>query len=84
MVHTHYSVSITRYSPNQTGSKAKHGAKCPATAKAKAAIAKAKVGGLAKAKSIAKEASSSMRTAGAASNRANLWAKLVLRLSRAT
>ena len=42
------------------GSKAKHGAKGPA--KAKASIAKAKAGGLAKAKSTAKEASSSRCT----------------------
>ncbi len=44
------------------GSKAKHGAKGPAKAKAKASIAKAKAGGLAKAKSNAKEATSSRCT----------------------
>ena len=55
-------MSNTCYSPNQMGSKAKHGAKGPAKAKAKASIAKAKAGGLAKAKSKAKEASSSRCT----------------------
>ena len=50
------------YSPNQMGSKAKHGAKGPAKAKAKASIAKAKAGGPAKAKSKSKEASSSRCT----------------------
>ena len=53
-------MSNTCSSPNQMGSKAKHGAKGPA--KAKASIAKAKAGGLAKAKSKAKEASSSRCT----------------------
>jgi hypothetical protein len=55
-------VSNTCYSPNQTGSKANHGAKGLAKAKAKASVAKAKVGGLAKAKSKAKEASSARCT----------------------
>ena len=57
--YTHYSVPKTCYSPKQMGSKAKHGAKGPAKANAKASIAKAEAGGLAKAKSKAKEASSS-------------------------
>ena len=71
--YTHYSVSNTCYSPNQMGSKAKHGAHGPAKANAKASIAKARAGGLAKAKAgglakakyKAKEASSSRCTKGA-------------------
>ena len=77
------------------GSKAKHGAKGHAKAKAKSSIEKkAKAGGLAKAKSKAKDASHSnlykgaghqgWQWAGTASNRASLWANLVLRLPRTT